>query len=1366
MAGRIPRSSNDHIMCPDPPFLTLRNTEQGQPGTMLSYSEYGSSPSIDARSNEGLQFVDGFQIASHIYLLLNLLKESKVRLIWFNSEKNKATTLMSLNGATLECCEDMKRPRLLSSSVIQSPAGATGQVLWAGVFTGGNTVNPVNTVVAIYDISPSGTQKKDPDFCFGPCAKPEVTPRPPPLVPLAPLAVVFKYSSMTSVLAVKHKSWIVLFIGTEDGQLIKLAVDKNYKAACSKVLYKSDDDRQVFPKMQLDPVDSRHVYMALRNQLMRVPVAQCSKHTSLNECWSAQDPFCGWCDSESKSRCSFLDDCLQPSVWISIPEDSQQQSLVSYQVEKSSSGEIKLTAMLHLSVNGTEHPNFACNFPGNLCGRSSPAPVFPQCSCLFSSSKLPTHGLNVTLKIRVGNASLSEMLMLTNCSDITGPPTSALCSRCMTAGCNWMNEACSWSRRGNSGSLKDICRSSQSGMNYSEPEIISIVPSVVSFHGRNHALMTGKNLDHVISVRILGLGYIDCNTKESPVWNHTGFSLTFHIPSGDKGSVSVCAVLPDGRCLGNATITYRSSPTCTGILPTTTWASGNRSIKIMGSQLEFVEGVVHDHTPQINTINTRSGGLWYHTPKYDVNANLPVTSTVYLKVANLTLVCSNLTYHPDPEFTSFTVTKTGNDRKVTIEKNTDELNINKSEISVLGVQGENQYVQCVMEKIQTSNGTDSIICEIKNAPYANIKSLRIYVGNFTVNLEQKAAHFLPFVLSFIFIIIIIVVFVSVVWIFNRKQKKMAEQMNKELERLECDVRNDIRQGFVDMQTEKCDLIENSGAIPFLDYKHFASRIFFPDGGPLIASCVKDIGQDEVKVQLDESCQALSRLMRDKVFLTSFVHTLEEQKNFNIKEKCAVASLLTVSLHGDLPYLTQVMEDLLRALMEQPSNSQPKLMLRRTESIVEKLLTNWMSICLYGFLRESVGQPLYLLVCALTHQMSKGPVDSVTEKALYTLNEDWLLWQAQDFSPMRLKVLFAVGTDGEVSEPLEVSTLDCDTVEQVKDKILLAFKAKFGFNYNTPAKEIHIECEKDGKFIPLAEVDATSKVVGEVTMLNTLKHYKVPDGAFIKVLSKTHPTLSPQCSLKDDQYYSTKYFHLIDPDIDQSQKNPERKKLKLKEVYLTKLLSTKVAVHSFVENLFKTIWGTPNLKAPPAVKYFFDFLDAQAENKRISDPDVLHIWKTNSLPLRFWVNILKNPQFVFDMEKTPPLDGCLSVIAQAFMDSFSLAEKQLGKHDPTNKLLYAKDISQYKQEVRDYYKHIRNQPPISSSEFHEFLQEESKKHEDVFNESAALRELYKYVQRYFDEIKLKLDSSSAPAELKEQLQHVKSLFDGLKSCSWS
>uniref|UniRef100_A0A669ENW5 Plexin-C1 n=1 Tax=Oreochromis niloticus TaxID=8128 RepID=A0A669ENW5_ORENI len=537
---------------------------------------------------------------------------------------------------------------------------------------------------------------------------------------------------------------------------------------------------------------------------------------------------------------------------------------------------------------------------------------------------------------------------------------------------------------------------------------------------------------------------------------------------------------------------------------------------------------------------------------------------------------------------------------------------------------------------------------------------------------------------------------------------------------------------------------------------------------LMESCIKDISQDVVKIQLDECCQGLSRLIQDQLFLTSMVHALEEEKSFTIKDKCAVASLLTVALHSNLSYLTEVMEVLLKDLMQKSSNTQPKLLLRRTESTVEKLLTNWMSICLYGFLRETVGQHLFLMVSALTQQIAKGPVDCVTEKALYTLNEDWLLWQAQDFSSLKLKVLFAVGTDGEVSEPLEVNALDCDTVEQVKEKILSSFKAKFGFPYNIPLRDVCIEYEKNGLFFPLEEVDASSEVIGEVTMLNTLKHYKVNDGGTIKVLSKkTHPPLSPQGSVKDDENFSGKYFHLIDPDVDEDQtKNPERKKLKLKEVHLTKLLSTKVAVHSFVEKLFRSIWGLTLSRSPFAVKYFFDFLDTQAENMKITDPDVLHIWKTNSLPLRFWINILKNPQFVFDMEKTPHLDGCLSVIAQAFMDSFSLSEMQLGKYAPTNKLLYAKDIPKFKQEVKMYYKQIRDQSPVTPAEFKDFLHEESKKHENEFNEAAALKELYKFIERYFTEIKQKLDENGVPAELKEQLQHVKQSFDGLKSCSWS
>ena len=37
--------------------------------------------------------------------------------------------------------------------------------------------------------------------------------------------------------------------------------------------------------------------------------------------------------------------------------------------------------------------------------------------------------------------------------------------------------------------------------------------------------------------------------------------------------------------------------------------------------------------------------------------------------------------------------------------------------------------------------------------------------------------------------------------------------------------------------------------------------------------------------------------------------------------------------------------------------------------------------------------------------------------------------------------------------------------------------------------------------------------------------------------------------------------------------------------------------------------------------------------------VLHAWKSNCLPLRFWVNFIKNPDFIFDVNKTVSFCCC-------------------------------------------------------------------------------------------------------------------------------
>ena len=51
---------------------------------------------------------------------------------------------------------------------------------------------------------------------------------------------------------------------------------------------------------------------------------------------------------------------------------------------------------------------------------------------------------------------------------------------------------------------------------------------------------------------------------------------------------------------------------------------------------------------------------------------------------------------------------------------------------------------------------------------------------------------------------------------------------------------------------------------------------------------------------------------------------------------------------------------------------------------------------------------------------------------------------------------------------------------------------------------------------------------------------------------------------------------------------------------------------------------------------------------------------HSLPLRFWVNILKNPHFTFDVHVSEVVDAALSVIAQTFMDACTKSEHKLSR----------------------------------------------------------------------------------------------------------
>ncbi|KAM4738105.1 plexin-B3 isoform 1-T4 [Anableps anableps] len=668
---------------------------------------------------------------------------------------------------------------------------------------------------------------------------------------------------------------------------------------------------------------------------------------------------------------------------------------------------------------------------------------------------------------------------------------------------------------------------------------------------------------------------------------------------------------------------------------------------------------------------------------------------------------------------------------------------------------------------------------------SELPSLKVFMGNLQVDLglvqydSDSLLSPIPLAVQISLgagAAVIILSVLVVILMYRRKSKQALRDYKKvllQLETLEINVGDQCRKEFTDLMTEMMDLSSDVGGpgLPLLDYKTYAERIFFPGQQTALLNRQLDLPESR-RPTVEQGLQQLNNLLNNRLFLTRFIHTLEAQQGFSQRDRGYVASLLTIALHDKLEYFTEVMKTLLQDLVQQYVAKNPKLMLRRTETVVEKMLTNWMSICLYSFLKEVAGEPLYMLYRAIKYQVDKGPVDAVTGKAKRTLNDSHLLREDIDYSAMTLNVLVKNGVE---VQPCPVKVLDTDTITQVKDKILDQVYKGAPFSQRPAADSLDLEWRSgQAGHLTLSDDDVTAVVHGRWKRLNTLQHYKVPDGATVALIPRFHSSGVNQVfqtgektpMLEGEEEEGLRLWHLVksseDPEIPKHRKSSMRERERAKaipEIYLTRLLSMKGTLQKFVDDVFVAILST---KRPPpiAVRFFFDFLDDMAEKHGIDDPETVHIWKTNSLPLRFWVNILKNPQFVLDVQVTDSIDAVLSVIAQTFIDSCTTSEHKVGRDSPVNKLLYAREIPRYKQLVERYYSDIHSAASGCYQEMNSTLTELSGSFASEMNSLVALHELYKYINKYYDQVIMSLDedTSGQKMQLAYRLQQVAALVE--------
>uniref|UniRef100_A0A8D0G9A4 Plexin-A4 n=1 Tax=Sphenodon punctatus TaxID=8508 RepID=A0A8D0G9A4_SPHPU len=823
---------------------------------------------------------------------------------------------------------------------------------------------------------------------------------------------------------------------------------------------------------------------------------------------------------------------------------------------------------------------------------------------------------------------------------------------------------------------------------------------------------------------------------------------------------------------------YVEDPTILRIEPEWSIISGNTPISVWGTHLDLIQNpqirAKHSGKDHINVCEVQNATeMTCQAPALAIEPNLQSDLTERPEEfgfildnvqALLILNKTNFTYYPNPVFEVFNPSG-----MLELKPGTPIILKGKNLIPpVTGGNAKLNYTVLVGEKPCAVTVSDvQLLCESPNLigrhkVMARVGGMEFSPGMFYISPDSPLS--LPAIISIAVAGGLLIIFIVAVLIAYKRKSRESDltlkRLQMQMDNLESRVALECKEAFAELQTDIHELTSDldGAGIPFLDYRMYTMRVLFPgiEDHPVLRDLeVPGYRQERV----EKGLKLFAQLINNKVYLLSFIRTLESQRSFSMRDRGNVASLIMTVLQSKLEYATDVLKKLLADLIDKnlESKNHPKLLLRRTESVAEKMLTNWFTFLLYKFLKECAGEPLFSLFCAIKQQMEKGPIDAITGEARYSLSEDKLIRQQIDYKTL---VLSCVNPDNVNSPEIPVKILNCDTIMQVKEKILDAIFKNVPCSQRPKAVDMDLEWRQaSGARMILQDEDITTKIESDWKRLNTLVHYQVSSSpslilplvspmkmswvktaAFIFSENMIRYTGSPDSlrsrtpMITPDLESGVKMWHLVKNHEHGDQKEGDRGSKMVSEIYLTRLLATKGTLQKFVDDLFETIFSTAHRGSalPLAIKYMFDFLDEQADKHNIHDPHVRHTWKSNCLPLRFWVNMIKNPQFVFDIHKNSITDACLSVVAQTFMDSCSTSEHRLGKDSPSNKLLYAKDIPSYKNWVERYYSDIGKMPAISDQDMNAYLAEQSRMHMNEFNTMSSLSEIYSYVGKYSEE----------------------------------
>ncbi|KAM3962149.1 LOW QUALITY PROTEIN: semaphorin 5c [Aphomia sociella] len=184
----------------------------------------------------------------------------------------------------------------------------------------------------------------------------------------------------------------VVYVATQRGDVMKLAVLPRFDSACLVEIWKLGDDRNGFDIQAMQFVkETMSVYLGTSDGVTRVGGARCSRYGSRGGCVAAADPHCGWHSAR--------DLCLRASDQYQDPQFVQSTAACPVRAEVDggwsswSEWEQCVQDGTSRSVNGDDQPEDMCMCRTRRCDNPKPANGGQPCKGVsISVSNCTVHG--------------------------------------------------------------------------------------------------------------------------------------------------------------------------------------------------------------------------------------------------------------------------------------------------------------------------------------------------------------------------------------------------------------------------------------------------------------------------------------------------------------------------------------------------------------------------------------------------------------------------------------------------------------------------------------------------------------------------------------------------------------------------------------------------------------------------------------------------------------------------------------------------------------------------------------------------------------------------------------------------------------